>query len=140
MRLWHQSLIPLLPRQQLLGQHGADGLVGFDLFVVLKIDAAVLHIKLVGSHAKFAGAEELVGNNFTLSGNYNAPVYWSSNDAKIDLSEYTGESFKFESSGADMPLENIILPEGWKLYDTSDNEIVATVKWGTIIAKPADAQ
>ena len=87
-----------------------------------------------------AGTTKLVGNNFTLSGNYNSPVYWSSSDAKIDLSEYTGESFKIESSEADMPLENIILPEGWKLYDTSDNELAATVQWGTIVAKPADAQ
>jgi len=58
-------------------------------------------------------------------------------NALIDLSEYTGESIKLTCSENNFSLDDIILPEGWKLYDTSDNEVATTTKWETIVAKPA---
>ena len=79
-------------------------------------------LKVVGSEASFNG---LMGDS----------VYWASGDASIDLSEFTGESFQLQPAEADMPLSNLILPTGWKLYDTNGEEIVATVKWGSMIAK-----
>ena len=62
-------------------------------------------------------------------------IFWASNDAYIDLSEYIGESFKIESAEADMELSSIMLPEGWKFYDGNDVELTATKQWEIIVAK-----
>ena len=50
--------------EQFIGNHCANGLVGFNLLVILQIDAAILHVKLVGSHTEFTGREKLVSNDF----------------------------------------------------------------------------
>ena len=90
-----------------------------------------------GSNAIFldSGSLKIVGSEASFNGVLGDSLYWASGDASIDLSEFTGESFQLQTATADMPLSNLILPTGWKLYDTNDEEIVATVKWGSIVAK-----
>ena len=50
--------------EQFVGDHRANGLVRFDLLVILQIDAAVLHIELIRSHTELTGLKELICNNF----------------------------------------------------------------------------
>lgn len=78
---------------------------------------------------------KLVGNSLSLVGS-EQNIYSASTNASIDLSEYQGDDLSLLFSNSDIPLESITLPEGWKLYDTNDNEITTIEVWEKIIAKP----
>ena len=84
------------------------------------------------------GTTKLIGNNFTITDNQGTHITWRVNDASIDLTEYTGTSLRITPQGAEMSLTSITLPEGWKLYDSTDNVVTTTEAWGTIIAKKAE--
>ncbi|MBQ9805384.1 MAG: hypothetical protein IJW49_02590 [Clostridia bacterium] len=87
-----------------------------------------------------AGNLKVVGNSVVSNASsFLGSVYWDSNDVTIDLSEFTGESIAILAKLSNMPLSNITLPMGWKLYDSNDAEVTATVEYGTIYAKAAIA-
>ena len=81
------------------------------------------------------GTMRLVGNAATISGAYESPIYWVSG-GNIDLRDFTGESFVIEPA-EDMPVDDILLPDGWKLYNADNNEVTTAIKWNVITAKPA---
>ncbi len=89
-----------------------------------------------GSYAVLAisGKVKFVGGNLNLI-SLTAPVRWYANEARIDISQFEGESFKIVPATSFMPLSNVILPEGWALYDYDDEAIEMVQAEETIIAK-----